>query len=90
MHRSMEGTSVSIIITRAPGRVERAGPWLRMVGANHPTHQCFRVSRPYTVSQPTRGSRRKAPRGNTQRTERRGALSSESIVEGQDQYGIKP
>jgi len=90
MHRSMEGTSVSIIITRAPGRVERAGSWLRMVGANNPTHQCFRVSRPYTVSQPTRGSQGKAQRGNTQRTERRGALPSGSIAEGKTSTASNP
>lgn len=73
-----------------PIRVERRGSWLRMVGANNPTHQCFRVSRPYTVSQPTRGSRRKAPRGNTQRTERRGALPSGSIAEGKTSTAPNP
>jgi len=90
MRRSMEGTLVSIIITRAPTRVEHKGSWLRMVGANHPTHQCFRVSRPYNVSQPARGSQGKAQRGNTQRTERRDAFPSGSNRKGQDQYGTKP
>jgi len=73
-----------------PIRVEQAGSWLRMVGANHPTHQCFRVSRPYTVSQPTRGSQGKAPRGNTQRTERRDALPSGSIAEGKTSTAPNP
>jgi hypothetical protein len=81
MRRSMEGTSVSIIITRAPTWVEQTDSWLRMVGANHPTHQCFRVSRPYTVSQPTRSCWRKTQRGNTQRTERHGALPLGSTAE---------